>query len=227
MAVPPPTPAKVKGKARRRKHRRRKSTALDKGGRPTVLTEAITAAVERTIAEDAVTFRAACRLNGVGKSTAYRWLAAAEALAEGKPLPEEVPQHVSPALLLRFRDAVEKGQAVDEQVQVARIVTAAKGGHLMSELITEHTLKDGTVARKIERKFQLAEWTAAAWLLERRDPDRWGRKFRYEQPGQPGTPGGKLPTLAELLTEVWAQRPVDPRALPPGVIDGGQAVKVS
>jgi transposase len=38
------------------------------------------------------------------------------------------------------------------------------------------------LTRVTDRRFAPPEWTADAWVLERRDPDRWGRKFRFEHP---------------------------------------------
>jgi len=99
------------------------------------------------------------------------------------------------------------------------------GGAVLYERTAERVnAKTGAVTRVTEKRLAPPQWKADAWLLERRDPDRWGRKFRYENPAAAATATGKLPTLLELLTEVWAQKPVDPRALPPGVIEG-QAVK--
>lgn len=57
-----------------------------------------------------------------------------------------------------FRDAIEKAQADAETRNVALIAKAAQ---------------DGT-------------WTAAAWWLERKYPERWGRKERHEVTGKDG-----------------------------------------
>lgn len=57
-----------------------------------------------------------------------------------------------------FSDAIEKAQADAETRNVALIAKAAQ---------------DGT-------------WTAAAWWLERKYPERWGRKERHEITGKDG-----------------------------------------
>ncbi len=57
-----------------------------------------------------------------------------------------------------FVDAIEKAQADAEARNVALIAKAAQ---------------DGT-------------WTAAAWWLERKYPERWGRKERVEHTGKDG-----------------------------------------
>ena len=59
-----------------------------------------------------------------------------------------------------FRDAIQKAQADAEARNVALIAKAAQ---------------DGT-------------WTAAAWWLERKYPERWGRKDRHEVTGKDGEP---------------------------------------
>ncbi|MDY6957667.1 MAG: hypothetical protein SVK08_00785 [Halobacteriota archaeon] len=38
----------------------------------------------------------------------------------------------------------------------------------------------------IVEKAAITTWTAAAWLLERKHPDRWGRKDRHEVTGKDG-----------------------------------------
>jgi hypothetical protein len=57
-----------------------------------------------------------------------------------------------------FADAIQKAQADAETRNVALIAKAAQ---------------DGT-------------WTAAAWWLERKYPERWGRKERHEVTGKDG-----------------------------------------
>ena len=57
-----------------------------------------------------------------------------------------------------FRDAIQKAQADAETRNVALIAKAAQEG----------------------------TWTAAAWWLERKYPERWGRKDRHEVTGKDG-----------------------------------------
>lgn len=45
-------------------------------------------------------------------------------------------------------------------------------------------IRDVTLIAKAAEK----EWTAAAWRLERKFPDRWGRKDRHEVSGPNGQP---------------------------------------
>lgn len=61
----------------------------------------------------------------------------------------------------RFLDAVEKAQAEAEALDLAIITKAAREG----------------------------QWQAAAWRLERKFPDRWGRrKYEVEHTGKDGGP---------------------------------------
>jgi transposase len=60
---------------------------------------------------------------------------------------------------LEFLEAIKKAESDAETYRVGRIVAAS----------AEH-------------------WTAAAWWLERKFPDRWGRKERHEHTGKDGGP---------------------------------------
>lgn len=59
-----------------------------------------------------------------------------------------------------FRDAVQKAESEAQVVLVSRIQAAATAGN----------------------------WQAAAWMLERRHPDEWGRRDRVDHAGVPGAP---------------------------------------
>jgi len=135
-------------------------------------------------------------------------------------MPDSGWPRIPTRLLLAFLDAVEKARAEDEPRRIARITRAAQGGALVYERTEERVNeKTGAVTRVIEKRFAPPQWTADAWMLERRDPDRWGRKVRFEspEPGAAGGGSGKPPELLDVLTEVWAGLKVskDPRALPP------------
>lgn len=227
----------VKGQGRRRKRRRGapKPSGGHVGNEPK-LNDAKIVGIAASIAEGN-TFEMAALLNGVSNRAATYWRAMARQLveqgkAEGKPA-EEVKSpwpKLPAAMLVRFLRAVERASAEDEQQRISRITGVAKGGAVLSER-TEERVNEKTGLRTVlsEKRYTQPEWQADAWLLERRDPDRWGRKFRFENPGgaAAGDAAGKTLTLLEVLLQVWAQKPVDPRALPAGVIDGGRAVQVS
>ncbi len=80
----------------------------------------------------------------------------------------------------------------------------------------------------IERASAQGQWTASAWILERRHPDRWGRRTQHEVTGQYGGPVQHELTLVEIAkamsVEVSVDDPEDERpALPePGDSDDSQ-----
>ena len=79
-----------------------------------------------------------------------------------------------------LRAEVERALADAEAAEVALIAQAARGG----------------------------SWAAAAWLLERRYPDRWGRRARLEQVHEikQAEETSELDTEIERLLEEMAER---------------------
>lgn len=102
---------------------------------------------------------------GVSKAVFYMWLKAANDVADRvkRSLAEGVTLALSPKeqILLRFLDAVEKAQA---EAELADVVTI--------------------------RQASAANWQAAAWRLERKFPDKWGRRdtVKTEISGPGGAP---------------------------------------
>lgn len=92
----------------------------------------------------------AANIIGIHKSTLYDWLKRGR-----RALDEEAktgkPIPESEELFARFSDAVRKAQAWSEARDLMTIGEHAKG-----------------------------DWKAAAWRLERKFPERWGRKDRVE-----------------------------------------------
>ena len=140
---------------------------------------------------------------GINKSTLYEWLKRGqreidrvERLMEKNPEkdfedlvdPEEVEY-------IHFSNAVERALAKAEFRDVATITQAAQGGKEMTEVtikMEKYVDADGNIhEREIERsertKKAMPSWQAAAWKLERRDPERWGRR-RVELTGADGAP---------------------------------------
>ena len=79
-------------------------------------------------------------------------------------------------------------------------------------------LKDGTRVVTTERRYQPPDWYADAWMLERRDPDRWGRRVRVEPPPVPATAPSKIPDLLGVLTQIWVDKV--PRRRPAAEVEG-------
>lgn len=147
----------------------------------------MTAEVIKTIAnkiQEGASFETACALAGVSRASGQAWLAPARRLVErtgGDSGPTaSVQDHGWPSipkrLFLDFLDAVEKARAEDEHRRIGQINEAARGGAVLYERIVERILKDGTRLVTTERRYQRPDWYADSWMLERRDPGRWGRR---------------------------------------------------
>ncbi len=141
-------------------------------------------------------FVTACKLNGISESVGYEWLARGQGT---HPRPKT-------ALYARFAEAVEKATAEAESRALVTIQKAALGGapvvRSKRTKTTTRTLKDGTVetvtnSEDIE-ELTPPNWTAAAWYLERKFPDRWAKKQKLEHSGPGGGPIQTQTTAVDL-----------------------------
>jgi hypothetical protein len=110
---------------------------------------------------------------GIHRATYYRWLAKGRKQKRG-----------------RFRDlcdGLKKARSSSHVESVVHIRRAMKGGAILEEKTV--TRADGTT--ETIRKYAKAEWTAAAWLLERQYPHLWGLR-----------PGKALVDMAEQLDDL-------------------------
>jgi transposase len=71
-----------------------------------------------------------------------------------------------------YMNAIEKALADAEMADVAVLAKAAQGGAVLGR--TTRTKADGSVITT--ERLSEPQWTAAAWRLERKHPDRWGRR---------------------------------------------------
>ncbi len=83
-----------------------------------------------------------------------------------------------------FYLAVDKAIAEGELRNLAIIAKAAEGGQELSS--TTHTDKDG--ATRTSKKLARSDWKAAAWVLERRHPSRYGSRHHAEHSGNEDKP---------------------------------------
>lgn len=133
--------------------------------RPTSLTPAVRQRVYAALKTGKPIARA-CALAGIGQSTYYRWmddgLAAAprcerwqEMTAAERRDPANAELRPKPAdmAMWEFREAVNAAMAEAEDALLARVSCAAE---------------------------EPKHWTAAAWILERRWPERYGRRQAIE-----------------------------------------------
>jgi hypothetical protein len=78
--------------------------------------------------------------------------------------------------LATFAAAIKKAEAQDEARRLLRINQAGQGGTVVSETTT--TYPDGRVVREVKRASP--QWQADAWHLERKWPDRYGRRLQAD-----------------------------------------------
>lgn len=156
--------------------------------RPTKMTSKTVNKLAEALATGAFV-SSACDYAGVSKSLYYGWKARGkrekerlERRAGGKPKPAERP-------FLEFLDAVVQAELKAETRALAVVNRVARGGEVTTERqLTKKPLKvndvqvldpDGrpvyTVEETTVRVTVPPDWRAAAWILERRWPERWGR----------------------------------------------------
>jgi len=128
-------------------------------GRPTDLTPQVQAKIVQAIVGGNANVVAAAYA-GIGESTYYAWLDRGRKEVTRLASSPWARPRATEMPFLEFLEAIEKAQADAEARNVALIAKAAQ---------------DGT-------------WTAAAWWLERKYPERWGRKDRHEVTGKDGEP---------------------------------------
>ncbi len=98
---------------------------------------------------------------GITHATMLTWLHKGEAAKQGKHF--------------EFLEAIREAEKDAEMGRVATILRASIGGELISRTTTMNQ-KTGVV--KVEETYTRPEWTAAAWGLERKNPNAWGRRDR-------------------------------------------------
>jgi transposase len=143
-------------------------------GRPIILTDELTQKICAAIQRGAH-IETAVALCGIHKQTFYDWL------KRGKKEPGSIFE--------RFTDAVNKAIAEGEMRDIMNIDQAAMGRKATYLKDAQGKLiLDGNGNPILESSALAPTWTASAWRLERKFPDRWGRKDRMELSGSGGGP---------------------------------------
>jgi len=128
-------------------------------GKPTKLTPVLSKDIVKLIAVGNY-ISTACQANGISSQTYDNWLKWG---GEGREP------------YLAFFVAIKKAEADAEARRVERVEQAGIGGALIrKKTITNQ--KDGTVIE--DEQYAQPQWLADMTHLERRHPDRWGRKDR-------------------------------------------------
>ena len=128
-------------------------------------------------------YQTAADHTGVSRQTLHTWrLTGARhraAETQGTKLTELESKYVN------FLDALERAHAEAEADRLAVIEGAATGGRQIVKT-TERVLPDGRTETVTVTETARPEWTAAAWILERRMPGKYAR--RVEVTGAEGAP---------------------------------------
>ena len=176
-------------------------------GRPTKLTPEIADAIEQVVRAGACVGVAARRL-GISAEAAEEWVRRGEGRSERRA----TEPYVS------FATRIRKAEADDEVRRIALIAKAGTGGEVTYRRTT--TKADGAVV--MEERLLAPEWTANAWHLERKHPERWGRKERHEITGKDGGPidARVIFYLPEPTRRVAVLETPSSRVLPPAGPEG-------
>lgn len=129
--------------------------------RPTKLSPEVQERIVMAVRAGA-TREVAAALVPVNVRTLYRWLSNGHKHENG--------------LQSQLSQAIEKAEAEFEAEAILRVRQSSIGGEIIARKTT--TRKDGAIV--VEETYTRPEWTAAAWLLERKYPDRWGRRERID-----------------------------------------------
>lgn len=105
----------------------------------------------------------ACNVAGISKAAFLDWIERGEK-----------EQNNGGGIYSDFLLAVKRAESEAETARVARIEAAGIGGQLYKT--TTYTRKDGTEV--VEEVLTQPQWLADMTHLERRHPERWGRKDR-------------------------------------------------
>lgn len=145
---------------------------MGKAGRPTKISKSLIDEFARVIKAGNYIETAAAYV-GISKNTVYDWLRRGAREKERLEKNPRAKPKKSEAPFVEFSDAVEKALAAAEIRDVMLIGKAAE-----------------------------TQWQAAAWRLERKFPDRWGRKERLEVAAEVDI-SSYVNALSAAADEVW------------------------
>lgn len=110
-----------------------------------------------------------CRAVGIDDATIYGWMLKAKE-------DYEAGLTAADSIYIDFCEAKNRAEAENEARQVKNVLDAAAGGQ-KAKIITR-TRRDGS--SEVEEVMTTPQWLAAMTFLERRHPDRWGRRDRLQ-----------------------------------------------
>ena len=138
-------------------------------GRQTKLTPELTEELAGYIAKG-LSNKDACERVHISEDTFYRWLNRGEKATKDTDL-------------CVFYESIQKARIDFKRTHLENIERAAIE---QSEKVVEIIRQTPSGDRYIERKTETVsgQWQASAWLLERTDPDQFGRRQRIEHDGK-------------------------------------------
>lgn len=153
-----------------------RNTIKKAGGRPSKATPKRMQEVIKGITAG-LPYDTSCALAGIHYTTFNNWMKAGESAVSGK--------------FFKFFEDVKKAEAIAESVHIAEIKKAAAG-------------RKADTTKGLEAKEGI--WQASAWLLERRYPQKWGKKEQVKQEIT-GPDGGpiKIKTAQDLTDDELAE----------------------
>lgn len=185
-------------------------------GRPTKLTQALRKNRDGTIVTtgDAIVsrirlgleYQSACDSAGICRQTLHEWrLKGARLRAQQTQGMLRNPTDDERALM-DFLDNLERAEAEAEANRLAVISQAAQGGTKVRKTTIRYDSKGKQIERTVIEETLKPEWKAAAWVLERRYPNRYAK--RLEVTGADGSelvpPAQQARDLAENLKDFQA-----------------------
>ncbi|MDB5910356.1 MAG: putative phage protein [Massilia sp.] len=177
-------------------------------GRPLkLLSDAVEEAILDAIRYGA-TIEAACAAAGIATSTYRSWMARGREAQETLEETDELPDSERP--FLSFLAAAMRAHAQGEVANVRRIDRVADGGYVIKT--RTRRMRDpatGDLVEETETDIAPPDWRAAAWILERRHRETFGKEAAaLEISGPDGGPvemaGGPKGGLEALAARVSA-----------------------
>jgi len=151
-------------------------------------------------------FEQACESAGVGRTTGYRWLRQGALTLRKIETKSRAKITANDRRYMEFWRAVTEADAVWEVGSVTLLEQLARGG-LTKTVRTVKYDKDGNEVESTERIETLPpDPTVIMWRLERRHPDRYGRRVEVVESGltDPLTRQDRVIGIAEQI-EAWME----------------------
>ena len=147
----------------------------NKGGRSPIINQKIIQDVTSAIKAGNY-MEVAAAYAGISKDTFYRWMkrGAREKRRVLKDKRSKIKQGELPYVL--FAEGVRKALADAEVRDVSMIAKAASGGQVYTEEKIVYDAQGRVVEKHVVTKKSAPQWQAAAWRLERKYPNKWGRR---------------------------------------------------